>query len=104
SLHVSTHLVQISVVVRDKSGPVSNLTKDDFVILDSGKPQTIRVFSVGSDASILPPAPPLPPNTYSDLSQYRSSDPRSVTIVLLDNLNPLFGSDPQPYEKTPYWL
>ena len=102
--HVSTHLVQISVVVRDKNGPVSNLTKDDFVILDSGKPQTISVFSTGSDASTPRPAPPLPPNTYSDLSQYRSSDPRSVTIVLLDNLNTLFGSDPQPYEKTPYWL
>jgi hypothetical protein len=103
-LHVSTHLVQISVVVRDKNGPVSNLTKDDFVILDSGKPQTISVFSAGSDASTPQPAPPLPPNTYSDMSQYRSSDPRSVTIVLLDNLNTLFGSDPQPYEKTPYWL
>ena len=24
--------------------------------------------------------------------------------MLLDNLNTLFGSDPQPYEKTPYWL
>jgi VWFA-related protein len=104
SLHVSTHLVQISVVVRDKNGPVSNLTKDDFVILDSGKPQTISVFSVESANVTNQPAPPLPPNTYSDLSQYRSSDPRSVTIVLLDNLNTLFGSDPQPYEKTPYWL
>jgi VWFA-related protein len=27
-----------------------------------------------------------------------------VTIVLLDNLNTLSGSSPQPYENTPYWL
>jgi len=104
TIQVSTHLVQISVVVRDKNGPVKNLTKNDFVVLDRGKPQTISILSGEFGASTTQPAPPLPPNTYSDLSRYRASDPRSVTVVLLDNLNTLFGSDPQPYEKTPYWL
>jgi VWFA-related protein len=107
TIHVSTHLVQIGVVVRDKNGPVKNLTKDDFVILDRGKPQAISVFSAessGSAASTAHPAPPLPPNTFSDQVRNSASESRSVTIVLLDNLNTLFGSDPQPYEKTPYWL
>jgi VWFA-related protein len=107
TIHVSTHLVQIGVVVRDKNGPVKDLTKDDFVILDRGKPQAIGVFaaeSSGSGDSTARSAQPLPPNTFSDQVRDRAGEPRSVTIVLLDNLNTLFGSDPQPYEKTPYWL
>jgi VWFA-related protein len=39
-------LVQVDVVVRDKNGPVSGLTKQDFTLLDNGKPQEIAVFSV----------------------------------------------------------
>jgi hypothetical protein len=47
-IRVSTHLVQIGVIVRDNNGPVANLTKDDFAVLDGGKPQKISVFSVES--------------------------------------------------------
>ncbi|MGC1618006.1 MAG: VWA domain-containing protein [Candidatus Acidiferrum sp.] len=103
-IHVTTHLVQIGIIVRDKNGPVAKLTKDDFVILDRGKPQEISVFSVESSESAPQPAQSLPPNTFSDLLQYGTNKPKSVTIVLLDNLNTLSGSSPQPYETTPYWL
>ncbi len=44
--HVNTQLVEVDVVARGKHGPVANLTKDDFTILDNGKPQQIAVFSV----------------------------------------------------------
>ena len=50
-IRVSTHLVQIGVIVRDSHGPVGDLTKDDFVLLDRGKAQTISVFNVESTAS-----------------------------------------------------
>ncbi len=103
-LRISTHLVQIGVIVRDAHGPVANLTKDDFLVLDRGEPQAIRVFSAESSPAVARPAQPLPPNTYSDLSQYGASKPRSVTIVLLDNLNTMSSTSPQPYESTPYWL
>lgn len=105
-IHVSTHLVQMGIIVRDKNGPVANLTKDDFVVLDRGKAQKISVFSMESSESAVPVAQPqpLPPNTFSDLPQYGSNKPRSVTVVLLDNLNTLSGSAPQPYETTPYWF
>ena len=106
-IQVATHLVQIGIIVRDSKGSVGNLSKDDFVVLDRGKPQRITVFSVESGASAPPLAhlaQPLPPNTFSDLPKYGSNKPRSVTIVLLDNLNTLTGSTPQPYETTPYWL
>ena len=41
------NLVPVTVVVRDRQGHViGNLTKDDFRLLDNGKPQTISRFSV----------------------------------------------------------
>lgn len=103
-IHVSTRLVQVDVIVRDKNGPVADLTKDDFVVLDRGKPQEISLFSAESGKPENHFDRPLPPNTFSDLPQYRDSAPRSLTIVLLDNVNTLSGSAPLPYETTPFWL
>ncbi|MGH9726959.1 MAG: hypothetical protein ACRD4V_00005, partial [Candidatus Acidiferrales bacterium] len=40
-IRVETHLVEVGVIVRDKNGPVENLTKDGFVVRDQGKPQKI---------------------------------------------------------------
>ena len=104
-IRISTRLVEIGVIVRDKNGPVSNLTKNDFTVLDRGKRQQISIFS--ADAARLAPqlAQPLPQNTFSDLPQYGGAAPRSVTVVLLDNLNSLYGSSPEDkYESTPYWV
>jgi hypothetical protein len=105
-IRVSTHLVQIGVIVRDKNVSVSNLKQNDFVVLDRGKPQEISVFSADAAVSAQQPSPQaLPKNTFSDLPHYGVTAPRSVTIVLLDNLNTLYGSAPESrYEETPYWL
>ncbi len=103
AISVSTRLVQVGVIVRDKNGPVADLTKDDFVVLDRGKPQKISLFSFESSDSASQAARPLPQNTFSDLPQYGAATPRSVTIVLLDNLNTLYGSTPTIYEDTPRW-
>lgn len=104
-IRVSTRLVRVDVIVRDKNGPVENLTKDDFSIFDRGKPQTISVFSVYSSAGEQQPLPPMPRNTFSDIPRYGDTTPRSVTIVLLDNLNTLYGSSPESqYEATPFWV
>ncbi|MGB9032105.1 MAG: hypothetical protein WCC27_18420, partial [Acidobacteriaceae bacterium] len=101
---VATHLVQIGVIARNKDGSASKLTKDDFIVLDRGKPQTISVFEEESTEPASRPAAALPPNTFSDESRYAGEAPRAVTIILLDNLNTVFGSDPQLYEDTPLWL
>jgi hypothetical protein len=55
-----TRLVQADVVVRDRQGPVTVLTKDDFVLFDKGKPQRISVFAATSarDPVQRPPFPP----------------------------------------------
>ncbi|MGC0772996.1 MAG: VWA domain-containing protein [Candidatus Acidiferrum sp.] len=109
-IHVTTHLVQIGLIVRDKNGPVASLTKDDFVVLDRGKPQKISVFSLESAKSTPQQAPSrpmpqfLPPNTFSDLPQANVPAVRSITIVLLDNLNTLSGNGNEGYETSPWWM
>jgi VWFA-related protein len=46
------NLVPVTVVVRDRDGhAVGNLTKDDFRLLDSGKPQVIARFSIEKPAA-----------------------------------------------------
>jgi VWFA-related protein len=105
-IRVSTHLVQIGIIVRDKNGAVADLTKEDFGIFDRGKPQTISVFTVESPAATTQPAPAqhLAANTFSDLPQANDLAVRSVTIVLLDNLNTLSGNGHPGYETGPWWM
>ncbi|MEO6924855.1 MAG: VWA domain-containing protein [Bryocella sp.] len=50
TLHVETKLVAITAVVRNKQGELlPGLTKDDFVLKEDGKLQTIRYFSQDND-------------------------------------------------------
>ena len=70
-IRVSTRLVQVDVIVRDKNGPVANLTKDDFVVLDRGKPRGISLFSIESGNSENRLVQPLP-QTLSQTSAIRS--------------------------------
>ena len=46
TIQISTRLVQVNVVVRDKSGPVDGLKASDFTVLDNKKTQKIEVFSM----------------------------------------------------------
>ncbi len=50
TLRVTTRTVEISAVVRNKSGePQGTLTKDDFILKEDGKEEPIRYFTVASD-------------------------------------------------------
>src|SRR5580704_11160571 len=49
AVRVTTRVVQVSVTVRDANGnSVKGLSKDDFVLLDQGKPQHIASISEGT--------------------------------------------------------
>lgn len=89
-LRTSTRLVQVNVIVHDKNVPVANLTKDDFILTDRGRPRRIDVFSVESTASSAGSADPLPPNTFSNRQTGTGSAPPNVVIVLLDGRNTRF--------------
>lgn len=45
-----------------------------------------------------------PPNTFSDLPQVNGRAVRSITIVLLDDINTLSGNGHEGYETSPYWM
>ncbi len=50
TLKVAARVVEISAVVKSKNGEhEGGLTKDDFILKQDGKPQSIRYFSQGSD-------------------------------------------------------
>src|SRR5260370_32230838 len=87
TIRVSTRLVQISVTVHDKNGPVSGLKKSDFTILEQGKSRSVSLFSVTAAESQVQKAPPLPPNTFSNYIEHHASRPSTVTVILFDTLN-----------------
>jgi VWFA-related protein len=72
-IRITVNLVQVDAVVTDSQGkPVSNLKKEDFVILQDGKPQVITNFSYVTSKGVAVqktsapapkgvPAPPPPP-------------------------------------------
>ncbi len=100
----NTHLVEINVLVRDNKGPVANLTKDDFMVTDRGKPQKISVFSRTTEARAFHDAKvTLPANTFSNRAA-AAANPSSVTIVLLDRLNTLNTGNTSAWEERPTWL
>jgi VWFA-related protein len=106
-IRVATRMVQVGVIVRDKNGAATKLTKDDFSIFDRGKEQKISLFvpesaQLQEQTAALKNAQPLPPNVFTDLPQ-QNAPVGSVTIILLDNLNTLTGGA-TPYESTPLWV
>ncbi|HTQ53719.1 MAG TPA: VWA domain-containing protein [Bryobacteraceae bacterium] len=65
------NLVPVTVVVRDREGhAVGNLAKDDFRLLDNGKPQVISRFSVEK-----PSAPVVIAKDAADLEEHAASRP-----------------------------
>jgi VWFA-related protein len=89
TFHAGTRLVEVEVVVRSRSGPVTGLTKDDFTVLDRGNPQRIDVFRAGrlnADA----PAVPLAPGVVSNRANRLGEALPNATVVLFDRLNTRF--------------
>lgn len=84
--------VPVDVVVLDKNGnPVRGLKKDDFVVQEDGKTQTVLSFDTfdGSVATFVPPKlPPLPPNTFVDLPDSPERGPLYVLYYDMVNTTP----------------
>jgi VWFA-related protein len=86
AVRVSTRLVLVDAVVTDKAGQrITDLRKDDFTVLENGKPQKLSAFSfeVPEPPS---PRPALPPNVYTNRPEY-DMPKGPLTILLLDGLN-----------------
>jgi VWFA-related protein len=88
TLRVTTRAVLVDVIVTDRHGdPVKGLTKDDFTILEDGKPQRVSYFEENRGDPYAAPVKPieLPPNVFSNFSPLPS--PPAVNVLLLDSLN-----------------
>ncbi len=77
------------MIVRDKHGPVGDLTKNDFEIFEKGKPRQIASFSIAR-ASDRPQKASLAPNTFSNRANGQGDAPVSATVLLFDGLNTTF--------------
>jgi VWFA-related protein len=85
-IRTATRLVQVNVVVQDKSGtPITGLKEADFTLLDNGRPQKIAFFSANTPASA--PALPLPPHIFTNRTDLKGQDPGATIVILFDTLN-----------------
>src|ERR1051325_9651242 len=87
-----TRLVQVNVIVHDKHGePVPDLKKEDFVLVERGKPQQIRFFSMDTAGTGASTADALPPHIFTNALPAQRGVPTSVTVILIDGLNTAWG-------------
>lgn len=89
TLHTGTQLVIVDVVVEDKYGhPVHGLKRENFVLTEQRKPETIRDFEEHNAASGQRPGqrmPHLPPGVFTN---YSPVDPGStLNVLLIDAMN-----------------
>jgi VWFA-related protein len=107
--HSGTRLVEVDVVIRDRSGFVTGLTKDDFTLFDckasqrspymdqdhrlapcKDKRQPLDVFREVRSATAAPPPPPLPAGTVSNRIYAGGEVLTNATAVIIDQLNTPF--------------
>ncbi len=93
ALRVTTRLVQINVIAQRGDGkPVTDLTKDDFVVFDKGQPQPIATFSMETTRTLVDAsaASSTLSNLYSNRLEQKPGVPTAITVILLDGLNTRF--------------
>jgi VWFA-related protein len=88
SIRATTRLVTADTIVTGAdSRPVSGLTKEDFTVLEDGKPQKIAFFSfVAAEQKPVTPPPRLRPDVFTNRPEYHS-DNGPLVVLLLDGLN-----------------
>lgn len=84
-----TRLVIVDVVATDSKGePVTDLSANDFRVLENGKAQEIRIFNSQHPAQPVQGLPPLPPNVFTNVPRYQHNT--SFNVIILDGLNTSF--------------
>ena len=85
-----TVLVQVPVVVNDKSGKhLHGLTKEDFTLLENGKPVSVAAFEELTANSTPFVLPAVAKGQFSNLT-LEGPQPRNVVVVALDTVNTPF--------------
>jgi len=83
----TTVLVQVPVVVTDKSGAhIHSLTKESFHVFENGKEQKVGAFEEITPANAPFLAPTVKPGEFTNLA-FDPKEPRAVSIVAIDSIN-----------------
>ena len=91
TFRASTNVVEVQIVVTDRSGkPVPGLTRDDFEIVEDGKPQSISLFSfmdipLPMTATAAPATTPAPAAAADVVTNALKQESRLYLIVLDSN-------------------
>jgi VWFA-related protein len=112
---VDVNLVQMDVVVTDSKGRhVTDLTADDFIILQDSKPREITNFSlvrVADPVVVKPPAypsiiqnPDAPPAPAPPAREYKSSQVRRTIALVVDDLGISFEGMHWVRESLKKWV
>jgi VWFA-related protein len=90
-------IVLVDVVVTGgNQRPVTGLHKDDFQVVEDGRPQTISFFEEHTGGAVSAVAlPPTPPGVYTNYPTIKTTD--SINVLLLDSLNT--QADDQTYVR-----
>jgi Ca-activated chloride channel homolog len=90
TFRASTDLVYFGVSVVDKQGqPIAGLTADDFEVVENGKKQALKFFTVGDPAA----APPLHLGMLLDTSGSMADDLKDARTAAITFVNALQGAD-----------
>jgi VWFA-related protein len=88
TLKITARSVLVDVVVKDKDGrAVPGLRAEDFQVNENGKRQKVDFFEshFPSAAGAVTAAPPLPPNTFTNVPAAAPSE--AINVLLMDALN-----------------
>jgi VWFA-related protein len=91
-IRVGVELITTDVVVRDRNGRfVPDLSKEDFELLEDGRPQTIVSFVVSIGGRIFnasaPPAAPTPDGVVLPPPRPRSDEAGRVFVIFVDDFH-----------------
>jgi len=86
--------VLVDAIVTDDAGPVTDLTADDFSVVEDGEAQAIEEFRlVRVDGSVQDAAgPPMPIRTAADERREAARDDVRVIVFFLDDYHTQFGT------------
>src|SRR6516164_2348820 len=78
----TARMVLVDVVVRNKNGAVTGLSKTDFVLTDKGKEQKIEVFSATAARGNTANGTPRSPGVGVNRVDWRGTQVQSTSIIL----------------------
>jgi VWFA-related protein len=85
-------LVLVDVLVSTDKGEVRDLTREDFVLEDKGKKQTISLFDITESGKLKVPAQPLPAGVMSNRMNSKGETQGTATVLLYDRINSDVGN------------